>query len=73
MDAVGPEVVVLALFTVGDDRRSGRLELGDGVRDRRLVKRIEIWVGAVSPRSYGVNQGNRARDTANRLGGYACS
>src|SRR5438105_4382644 len=31
LDAVGPEVVVLALLAVGDDRRAGRLEARDGI------------------------------------------
>ena len=39
VDAVGPEVVVLALLAVGDDRRAGRLELLDRVADRLVVER----------------------------------
>ena len=35
---VGPEVVILALLAVGDDRGAGRLEAGDGVADRLVVQ-----------------------------------
>ena len=39
--AVGPEVVVLPLLAVGDDRRAGGLEPLDGVPDRLLVERVQ--------------------------------
>ena len=41
VDAVGPEVVVLALLAVGDDRRAGGLELRDRVADGRVVQRVQ--------------------------------
>ena len=40
VDAVGPEVVVLPLLAVGDDRRAGGLEPLDGVPDRLVVERV---------------------------------
>ena len=41
VDAVRPEVVVLPLLAVGDDRRAGGLEPLDGVADRLVVERVE--------------------------------
>ena len=41
VDAVGPEVMVLALFAVGYDRRAGRLEQGDRFPNCLLVVRPE--------------------------------
>ena len=48
--AVRPEVVVLPLLAVGDDRRAGGLEPLDGVADRLVVERVQRRVGAVSRR-----------------------
>ena len=50
VDAVGPEVVVLALLAVGDHRRAGRLEALDRVPDGRVVQRLEGRVAAVGRR-----------------------
>ena len=50
VDAVRPEVVVLPLLAVGDDRRAGGLEPRDGVADRLVVERVQRRVGAVSRR-----------------------
>ncbi len=47
VDAVRPEVVVLPLLAVGDDRRAGGLEPRDRVADRLLVERVQRRVGAV--------------------------
>ena len=58
VDAVGPEVVVLPLLAVGDDRRAGCLEPRDGVPDRLVVERVQRRVRAV-----------RRRDRLDQLGG----
>ncbi len=47
IDAIGSEVVVFALFTVGDNGRTGRFEAGDGIANRLLVERIQGGVGAI--------------------------
>src|SRR6185295_5206209 len=46
--AVGPEVVILPLFAISDDRRSSRLEPDDGVANRSFVQRIESRIIALS-------------------------
>ena len=67
VDAVGPEVVVLPLLAVGDDRRAGGLEPLDGVPDRLLVERVQRRVRAVRRRDR-LDQPQGPRDTADRLG-----
>ena len=37
LDAVGPEVLIFALFTIRDDRRTGCLELSDSLADCLVV------------------------------------
>ena len=59
VDAVGPEVVILPLFAIGDDGRAGRFEPLDGVPDRVLVERIEARIVAVAL-LHGLDQRRRA-------------
>ena len=47
--AVGPEVVVLALLAVGDDRRARRLEALDRVADGLVVERIQARIVVAEP------------------------
>src|SRR5688572_14567931 len=68
VDRVRPEVVVLPLLAVGDDRRPGLFEAFDCVFDRRFVKRSESRIFAVSNIFYSINEFRRARDASNRLG-----
>ena len=48
VDAVRPEVVILPLLAIGDDRRAGGLEPLDGVADRRVVERVERGIVGVA-------------------------
>jgi hypothetical protein len=63
---VRPEVVVLALLAVGDDRRAGRLESRDRVTDRRLVHRIESRIIGVAV-GHRLDELQRARNASDRL------
>src|ERR1700704_2097107 len=56
LDAVGPEVMKLPLLTVGDQGRSGCLELLDGLADSRVIKRVQTRVRAVSAGTNGLDQ-----------------
>jgi len=47
VNAVRSEVMILALFAVGDHRRTRRLEARDRVAGRFFVERIEHRIGAV--------------------------
>ena len=62
MNAIRPEIMVLALLAVRDHRRSGRLELRDRVSNGRIVQRLQGWILGV--RSDGLNQRRGARDAA---------
>ncbi len=66
VDAVGSEVMILALFAVGDHRRTGRFEARDRVADRFFVERIEHRIGAVCGGKR-FNQTQRPGNAANRL------
>jgi hypothetical protein len=44
LNTIGPEIVVLALLTVANHGRSGRLELRDRVPNRRIVERLECRI-----------------------------
>ena len=55
---VRPEVVILPLFAVGDDRRACRFEPLDRVADRVLVESIEARIVAV-PLRHGLDQRGR--------------
>ena len=67
VDTVGPEIVVLPLFAVGDDRGPRLLEPLDRVLDRRLIERLQARIVAVS-RFESLEQRGRSRYAANRLG-----
>src|SRR5262249_51859528 len=67
LDGVGPEVVVLALLAVGDDRRAGGLEARDGVPDRLVIERVQRGVRAAGGRN-SFDQPTRPRDTPDWLG-----
>src|SRR5476649_1321286 len=58
-----------SLLAVGDHRRAGSLKALDGVADGRLVQRIEPRIGAVADDADRLDQLQRARNTADRLGG----
>ncbi len=65
LDAIRPEVVVLALLTVRDHRRSRGFELRDCVADGRVIQRVEGRIVRIG--SYSLNQGPLSRDAAYRL------
>jgi hypothetical protein len=71
MHAVRPEIVVFALFTVGNDGRTGRFELLDRILDRRLIKRIERGILERSGCGDRLDQFQRSRDASNRLSRYS--
>ena len=56
LDAVGPEVVVLALLAVGDHRRAGGFELPHRVLDGGVVQGFEARIGAVAERGNAIYQ-----------------
>src|ERR1700692_3616373 len=45
---VGPEVVIFALLSISDHRRSGRLKLLNRVLNRFRIKRVKLRVGVVA-------------------------
>jgi hypothetical protein len=47
LHAIRPEVVVLALLSIANDWRSGRLELLDCVANGALVQRVQGGIGAI--------------------------
>src|SRR3954469_21893654 len=48
MHAVGPEIVVLSLFAVGDHGRAGRFEALNAVANRRVKERRQCRVRDIS-------------------------
>jgi hypothetical protein len=66
MDGVSPEIVVLPLLAVGDDRRSGHLEALDGVANCLLEESVEAGVVAVGALK-GRDEGGGARQAADWL------
>ena len=72
VDAVGGEVVVLALLAVGDHRRAGLFEEPDGLADRGLIERVELAARNLSRLigARGLNQLRRAGNAADRFGWY---
>ena len=67
VDAVGQEVVELALLAVGDHRRARRLEAPDRVADRVVVERVERGVGTIGLAER-IEQPQRAGNAADRFG-----
>jgi hypothetical protein len=67
-DAVGPEVVILALLAVADDRRAGRFEALYGVANRGVVERLQRRVVAIEARQR-FDELERSRDAADRFRG----
>ena len=65
LDAIRPEVVVLALLTVRNHRRSGDLELRDCVANGRVIQRVQGRILRIGRDR--LNQRQRSRDAANRL------
>src|SRR5688500_3994502 len=65
LDAIRPEVVVLALLTVRDHRRSRGLELRDRVANGRVIQRVQGRILRIGSDS--LNQRPRSRDAANWL------
>ncbi len=68
VNAVSPEVVVLPLLAIGDDRRAGFLEEPNGVADGGVVEPIQCGVGGRGSRNR-LKQLERSRNAADRLGG----
>jgi hypothetical protein len=71
---VGGKVVVLALLPVGDHRRTGGLEPGNGVLHGLVIQVVELL--PVQPPGFagrhGTDQGGGPRDAADGLGGNDC-
>src|SRR5688572_12817649 len=64
--AIGPEVVILPLLAIADDRRAGRLETDHSVPDSVFVQRLERWIKPIYL-SYRVDKFARSGNAANRL------
>ena len=67
LNAVGPEVVILALLAVRDHRGAARLEARDGVPDGTVVKRVQLRIRP-APRGDRLDQLDGSRDAADGLG-----
>ena len=65
-NAVRSEVMILALFAVGDHRRTCRFEARDRVADRFFVKRIEHRIRAVCGRERFLERSRDGREISCR-------
>src|SRR5262245_38814931 len=68
MNAIGPEVVILSLFAVGDDRRPRRLEPLDRVPGSVRIEGFERRVGVTCGERF--EQPRGPGNAADRLGRY---
>ena len=67
LHGIGPEILVLPLLSIGDDRRAGGLEPLDRIADRLLIERVESGVGAVPALGNRRDQGGRPGNAADWL------
>ncbi len=47
MHAIRGEIVILPLFTIGDDRRAGGFKSLNGVADGFIIERIKLWIRSI--------------------------
>jgi hypothetical protein len=68
IDAIGSEIVIFALFAVGDHGRTSRFETRDRVADRLFIEGIKRRIVAIR---FGQRRNQRKRpwDAANGFGG----
>jgi hypothetical protein len=69
LHAVGAEIVMLSLFTIGHDRRACACKAFPGVSNGKVIERSEFAVLALCV--FGsLHPVNESGDTPDRLGGY---
>ena len=64
--AIRPEVMVLSLLAVRDHRRGGGLKPLNGIPNRLVIKRVQLWVGAVACRN-SLDQPKGPRNASDRF------
>src|ERR1700722_12805311 len=69
LDAVSPEIVILPLFSIRDNRGAGCFEPPDGVLDRLLVVGVKRGIRAIPFRDH-INQPVWSGYSPDRLGWY---